>query len=151
MLLLLLAGLILCIMFFHYKSKKKFTDLPGAGLQLPLIGHYQVSCPLIGHYQVSCPLIGWPYSVHNALPLQIQEEVYRPSWGWPSAASLGHYQVSCPLIGHYQVSCPLIGWPYSVHNALPLQIHEEVYRPSRGWPSSASHYWLVCRSCYFLL
>ncbi len=120
MLLLLMAGLILCIMLFHYKSKRKFIDLPGAGLQLPLIGHYQVSALslaglilyiLLFHYKSQRKFIGLPGAC-----LQL------------------------PLIGHYQVSCPLIGWSYSVHNALPLQIQEEVYRPSRGWPSAASHW-----------
>jgi hypothetical protein len=91
MLLLLLAGLILCIMLFHYKSKRKFIDLPGAGLQLPLIGHYQVSGPLIG----------WSYAVYNALPLQIQEEVYRPSRGWPSAAS--HWPLPGKLPSHWSL------------------------------------------------
>jgi hypothetical protein len=43
----LLAGLLL----LHYKTRRRFLGLPGAGLQLPIIGHYQVSLLLISHYQ----------------------------------------------------------------------------------------------------
>ena len=49
MVLVLLVGLLL----YLNRSRWKFLNLPGAGLQLPLIGHYQVRLVyLIGHNQV---------------------------------------------------------------------------------------------------
>ncbi len=39
----ILAGLLLLLL---YRSVNKYPDLPGAGIKLPLIGHYQVSTDL---------------------------------------------------------------------------------------------------------
>jgi hypothetical protein len=39
----ILAGLLLLLL---YRSVNKYPGLPGAGLKLPLIGHYQVSSDL---------------------------------------------------------------------------------------------------------
>jgi hypothetical protein len=43
MLLLLILGLVVSLLLLHFKSRRRFLGLPGAGLYLPVIGHYQVS------------------------------------------------------------------------------------------------------------
>jgi hypothetical protein len=54
---LLVLALVVGLLLLHYKTRRRFLGLPGAGLQLPIIGHYQVSLLLIGHYQTRQLLI----------------------------------------------------------------------------------------------
>ncbi len=51
--LLVVVSLVVCLLLVLYRARRKYLGLPGAGLQLPFIGHYQVRRQsLIGHHQV---------------------------------------------------------------------------------------------------
>ena len=116
--LLVLVGLFMGLLGLFYWSRRKFLGLPGAGLQLPLIGHYQVShgfwlviarsvkasdwslpAQSIGFsldITRSLRLMNGHYQVSQGFWLVITRSVKASEWTLPGQSRL--------LIGHYQVS-----------------------------------------------
>ena len=116
--LLVLVGLFVGLLGLFYWSRRKFLGLPGAGLQLPLIGHYQVShgfwlviarsvkasdwslpAQSIGFsldITRSLRLMNGHYQVSQGFWLVITRSVKASKWTLPGQSRL--------LIGHYQVS-----------------------------------------------
>ena len=84
--LLVLVGLFVGLLGLFYWSRRKFLGLPGAGLQLPLIGHYQVS---------------------HGFWLVIARSVKASDWSLPAQSigfSLDITRSLRLMNGHYQVS-----------------------------------------------
>ncbi len=107
MLLLLIAGLVVGLLLLHFKSRRKFIGLPGAGLYLPFIGHYQVSCLMCsGHLATrkavfNCSLPGSAVFQKSAIT-----SIAISHWSLPRlAVSNWSLPALLSLVGPYQISC----------------------------------------------
>jgi hypothetical protein len=69
--------LVLILVLYTIRSRKKFPGIPGAGLQLPFIGHYQV-CTVLLLAITKATIVGFQ--------LVKSTKVSWYTWCWPAAA-----------------------------------------------------------------
>ena len=105
--LLVLVGLFVGLLGLFYWSRRKFLGLPGAGLQLPLIGHYQVSHGFWLVIAMSVKASDWSLPAQSRLligPYQVSQGFWLVITRSVKGSDLSLTGESRVLFLHYQVS-----------------------------------------------
>ena len=100
MVLVLLVGLLL----YLNRSRWKFLNLPGAGLQLPLIGHYQVR--LVSHWsQTGLLSSDWSLSGETCMSHWSQSGLLGSDWSLSGQTCVSHWSQTGLLGSDWSLSC----------------------------------------------